>query len=124
MGWFNRGKSKWRGVDFMTLVPERALDHEAGSRAGQIVLLQPRYQGFPFGQLIQPRLKGAKRFIRIPLEDRGSLLWHHMDGQRTVGQLVLLVADHFEDDNDEVPQRVGAYLYYMFENGFIRFVNI
>jgi len=124
MGLFNRGSSKWHGVDFMTLIPVRVLESEDGSRDGQIVVLQPRYPSGLLGRFLQPRLGPGKRFIRIPLEDRGSFLWRHADGKRSVGELAGLFAGEFAEDTREAPQRVATFLYHMLENGFIKFSNL
>jgi hypothetical protein len=124
MAWFRSSKEKWRCVDFMTLVPARAMEFEAGPRDGQVVILQPRYHGFLFGRFLQARVKGPKRFIRIPLEDRGSYLWRNMDGLRTVGELTAMFEREFSEDRQDAPRRVASFVYHMLENGFIRFSNI
>lgn len=108
----------------MTLVPRRAVDQDESSGSDEVVLLLPRFQSGLFGRFLQPRLSPQRKFLRVPLEERGRWLWARMDGVRTIGELVPDFADQFPDDQDQVPMRLGAYLYRMEENGFIEFVGV
>ncbi len=138
-------RNRWAGVDFMTLVPARCarvvdkddgrgrdalrgatsseIDSEVDSEA-DVVLLMPRFQGTLFERWLQPRLRPEKRHIRVPLDARGSFLWRRIDGQCEVHALVTGFVDAFPDDSDQADDRVCQYLYYLEQNGFIRFVNL
>jgi hypothetical protein len=120
---FRKTSRKWRGVDFMGLVPEHACGWERGDRPGQVVVLQPRFHKGVMGRFLQPRLKDNKKYLRIPLEERGSFLWGLMDGRRTVGELTETFRGQFPGEADQVPQRVATYLYQMADNQIIRFTN-
>jgi hypothetical protein len=124
MNLFKRTSRKWRGIDFMGLVPARTCDWVRGEKPGQIVVLQPRFQSGLLGRFLQPRLKESKRFVRIPLEERGSFLWAQMDGKRTVGDLTRAFQEEFENETDQVPERVATFLYQMADNNLIRFNNL
>ena len=121
---FRRNSRKWRGVDFMTLVPRPTCGATAGTSPDKVVVLQPRFSSGILGRFLQPRLKETKKFIRIPLEERGSFLWSRMDGRRTVGDLAVVFGENFPDDGASVPERVATYLYQMSENNLIEFVNL
>ncbi len=123
MNLFKKTSRKWRGVDFMALVPARSCGWAEGAEPGQIVVLQPRFRSGLLGRFVQPRLKDAKKFVRIPLESRGSFLWKLMDGKRTVGDLAMAFATEFPEDGDQIPERVSTYLYQMSQNHFIEFLN-
>ncbi len=116
--------NRFKGIDFMTLVPRRSVDHELDSESKKIVLLLPRFQKGLLGRFIQPRLSPQKEFIRVPLEERGCWLWERINGVRTIGDMVPDFADNFPDDQEQVPIRLGAYLYRMEENGFIEFADL
>ena len=124
MNLFRKTSRKWRGVDFMGLVPEKACGWAPGERPGQVVVLQPRFNSGLLGRLLQPRLKEAKKYLRIPLEERGSLLWNLMDGRRTTGEIADAFRREFPNENDQLPERVATYLYQMADNNLIRFVNL
>jgi hypothetical protein len=119
-----RKKPRWQDVDFMDLVPAKVRDAETDPQTGQVRLLIPRYEAWPFNKLIQPRLGPDKKFIRVPLEERGSHLWRHLDGVRCIGDLVPVFEAKFPEDTADIPQRVSAYLYQMYENRMIDFVNL
>lgn len=108
----------------MQLIPEKACKWEMDSASGQVKVLIPRYGSWPYSFLIQPRLSQEKKFIRIPLEDRGSFLWGLIDGQRSIGDFVASFVEKFPDDKSDAPQRLGAFLYQMHENKFVTFVNL
>jgi hypothetical protein len=120
---FRKTSRKWRGVDFMGLVPEHACGSKSGGEPDQIVILQPRFQKGLLGRFLQPRLKENKKYLRIPLEERGSFLWGQIDGRRTVGQMTEAFRNEFPGEADQVPQRVATYLYQMADNRLIRFTN-
>ena len=124
MNLFRKTSRRWRGVDFMGLVPEKACGWASGARPGQVVVLQPRFKSGLLGRLLQPRLKEAKKYLRIPLEERGSFLWNLMDGQRTAGEMAEAFGREFPEESDQVPERVATYLYQMADNNLIRFANL
>lgn len=120
---FRKSSRKWRGVDFMTLVPEKACEWTQGDVPGQTILLQRRFSTGLLGRFLQPRLKETKKYIRIPLEDRGSFLWGQIDGKRTVRDMAEAFGMEFSDEKDQVPERVATYLFQMADNKLIGFVN-
>ena len=124
MHWFRKSSRRWRGVDFMGLVPVQACGWENGVTPGLVVILQPRFPSGLMARILQPRLRESKKFIRIPLEERGSFIWRQIDGKRTVGELTESFRRSFQEEEHEVPQRVATYLYQMAENNFIEFSNL
>lgn len=129
------GASAWDGVDYLDLVPVRCVAFEerpaAGDAAGQVVLLVPRYRDPFWGRVLQPRLGPAKRFVRVPLEARGSALWRGMDGRATVRDLLPAAAaaapaddqggagDEGIDADADLARRVCLYLQALVDNGFV-----
>ena len=75
------------------------------------------------GRFLQPRLKEGKKYLHIPLEERGAFLWRGIDGERTVGDLAVSFRQSFPDEEDQVPERVATYLYQMLENDLLEFVE-
>lgn len=108
----------------MALVPRKTCGAVPGDSADKVVVLLPRFASGVLGRFLQPRLKETKKFIRIPLEERGSFLWMNMDGRRTVGDLAAAFGENFPGEEESVPERVATYLYQMSENNLIDFVNL
>ena len=65
----------------------------------------------------------TKKFIRIPLEERGSFLWGLIDGKMTTLKMAEAFLHEFPAEDNQVPERVATYLYQMVDNGLIGFVN-
>lgn len=73
---------------------------------GRMVLERPKA-----GPLRRPlmRLLRLPTTLRVTLDPLGSEVWRHIDGTRTVGQiLVALEQDH--PDEGDLPRRLGTYL--------------
>ena len=118
----------WDGVDYLDLVPRPLVQAEipaeepgsgAAADAGRVVLLVPRYRDALWGRLVQPRLGPAKRYVRVPLEARGSAMWRAMDGRRPVRDLLEVVAAHESGEAGDLPTRVCLYVQSLADNGFI-----
>jgi len=118
-----RQGSSWRDVDYMTLVPVQRMDAAVDPASGEVAILMPRYTDPVLGRFLQPRLSAEKRYIRVPLEERGAFLWRLFDGERTVADLVRAFRTAFPDDNEDAPTRVALYLHAMYDNSFINYVN-
>ena len=123
MGWSWRRDNSLDGVDLMQVVPAARVGHTAGDD-GRITLLVPRFRTGLAARLLQPRLPEERRYIQVALEARGSALWPLMDGQRRVADMLESFQESFPDDTDEVARRVGQWFYAMYNNGFVRFVNV
>ena len=121
---FWRRRSRWADVDYLDLVLVPRCEAEIDPATGRVVVLKPRFAD-PLGRrLIQPRLGAGRRFLKVPLEERGSVLWRHCDGQRTVGDLVAVFAAAFPHDTDDAPKRISLYLHAMYENDLISYTNL
>jgi len=111
-------RSRWRNVNFLDLVPRRRVAHEEDEE-GRIVLLQPRYTDPVLGRWLQPRLRPDKRWIRVPLDSRGTWLWRHIDGARTVGELAAGFQAAFPEDQRDIPLRVSQYVGVLHQHGWV-----
>ena len=123
-GFGSAKKNQWQDVNYMDLVPAHHRDWQEDPQSDRVLVLMPRYTDPILGRLLQPRLSLAKRFIKIPLEGRGSFLWRLVDGKRAVSELVLAFEAQYPDDSDDVPTRVSLYLHAMYDNKFIKYLNI
>jgi hypothetical protein len=124
------GGSKWDDVDYLDLVPTRRVAFEERPDGGedadgmqvdlpQVVLLVPRYRDAVWGRILQPRLGPGKRFVRVPLEARGSALWRGMDGKATVRDLLTVAESAAPGDGEDLARRVCLYLQALVDNGFV-----
>jgi hypothetical protein len=92
----------------------RAVDNE------RLELLVPRFRSGLLGRWLQPRLRAERSHIRISLEERGSWVWLHCDGERTVSDLASGFREAFPADAERSEERVGAFVLQMARNGFVQ----
>ena len=59
------------------------------------------------------------RVSHIDLDAMGSFIFQQIDGQRTVGQLALLVKDRFGQEAEPLYDRLVKYMQILRNNGFI-----
>lgn len=81
------------------------------------VLILPRFREAWMQRWLLP--KSLSPYVRMPLEEHGTAVWRLVDGQRTVREIIELLAPHFEGDTT-YPSRVAAYLMRLQKDGLIR----
>lgn len=121
MALFGR-KSRWAGVDVLQLVPQRKVQWR--QEADRVQLMVPRFREPMIGPWLQRIIPEHKKFIRVPLEHRGSFLWLNMDGRRTVKDLTDILVKSGGDDSDQIYERVSMYVMNLYQNRFIEFLNM
>ena len=66
--------------------------------------------------------KGMSPDIHVRLEEHGSAVWNLIDGQRTVQEIISLLAEHFHPDEDYA-SRVTTYVMQLQKDGFIKLLS-
>ncbi len=123
MSWLHKRHSRWEGVDFLALKLKRCVDHEKDTENGQVVLLVPRFRTGLLARWLQPRLQPARAHIRVKLDERGSWIWRQCDEGRTVAEIATGFVASFPQERDQIEHRICQFIYYLQENGFIRFTT-
>lgn len=123
MNFFSRRKIL-KQANFLDLTPVRMIGEEPvdGKR---INLLMPRFKNRYTSAMFQPRSKD--HFIRIKLDEFGSMTWMLIDGQTTVGGIAeQLNQAHPEtlQPADETPLRVTNFLAMLYQQRYISFLEI
>ncbi len=120
---FGKRKASLKGRDFLDLVPALACGWSADDDTAPVVALLPRFRDPVLGRLLQPRLPEARRWVKVRLDARGSLLWRAVDGRRPVRDLVPLYTAAYPDDQAEAAERVCRWVYAGYESGLLHFMN-
>ena len=115
--------SRWHDIDYLDLVLTPAVGDEPGADPRRIQLLAPRFGGLLFGRQLQRLLRGERRWVRVPLDERGTWLWRRLDGRTPVRDLLEDFAAAFPEETVDTAERVCFYLEALVQHGFLRRVN-
>ena len=85
-----------------------------------IVLALPRFRREWMQRWLLP--KGMSAYTRVQLEEHGTAVWQLIDGRRTVGEIISLLAPHFHGEAG-YETRVTTYLMRMQRDGIIRLMS-
>jgi hypothetical protein len=96
-------------------IPQRAVDHEV-TEVGIVKLLVPRFR-VPWMRWLQKRLVRSP-FLKVSLDEVGSIAWLHMDGKTTVAQVGKVMEDNFGDRVRPVEERLGLFFGSLMRNKF------
>lgn len=80
------------------------------------VLILPRFRKAWMQRWLLP--KSLSSHVRIQLEEHGTAVWRLIDGQRTVQEIIELLASHFGGD-ESYPSRVATYFMQLQKDGLI-----
>lgn len=83
-----------------------------------VVLAYPRFKSKWARKLFLP--KSMSTHVRVRLEAHGTAVWDLIDGQRTIGQIIELLAEHFAGEEDH-PHRVSTYIEQLHKDGFVKY---
>ncbi|MBN1541264.1 PqqD family protein [candidate division KSB1 bacterium] len=83
----------------------------------RIALVTPRVQNPVLRKLFKPLLKNPD--FRIFLDEYGSWIWQHIDGDKTVSQLGELMEQQFGEAIQPVYDRLGLYINQLARHRFI-----
>lgn len=103
--------------NLLDLVPERLLASERRAD-GRTTVLEPRFSG-RLGRWLQPRL--SRPFVRIHLDDVGTVIWDACDGATQVRAIAAQLAERFGDDFDPQCDRLATFLQSLERRGYIRY---
>ena len=112
------GKAKKNYLDF---VPDRVPDHEWSlSETGQVTIHMVHRGFYPW---IAQTFFHRPRISHIDLDEQGGFVWQQIDGQRTVGQIALLVRQQFGEEAEPLYDRLVEYMKILYNNRFIYYRN-
>lgn len=95
-------------------------EHITTEKEGELsVIAFPRFRSRFMQKYFVPKNKSP--FIRIRLEEHGTAVWNLIDGKRTVREIVVALADHFNNE-ENYELRITTYLGSMQRNGFVKYL--
>lgn len=100
-------------LDYVPFVdPRNTWDEKDGK-----VTINMVHRGFYAG--IAQKVFHTPRVSHIDLDKYGSFLWLHIDGKRTVGELALIMKEHFGEAADPLYDRLVKYMQILRNNKFV-----
>jgi hypothetical protein len=81
------------------------------------VIAFPRFRSKFMRKYFVPKNKSA--VIRIRLEKHGTAVWNLIDGNRTVLEIVNILAEHFDNEKN-YEYRITTYISQLHRQGFIK----
>jgi hypothetical protein len=104
-------------LNLLDLKPVRLVESER-TDDDRVVLLKPKFAWAPLRKLLQPRLKRPN--YKIQLDEIGTFVWDHLDGETTVGALADAAVAHFGEKIEPVHGRLRTFLMQMERGGLIK----
>ncbi len=104
-------------VNLLDLKPVRLVESER-TDDDRVVLLKPKFSWGPLKKLLQPRLK--RPYYKIHLDEIGTFVWDHIDGETTVGAMADAALAHFGERIEPVHGRLRTFLMQMERGALIK----
>ena len=123
MNFFERRKIL-KKANYLDLTPLRQMEFET-REDGKVDILLPRFRHPILKRTLQPHWK--QEFIRIHLDEMGSVIWLQVDGVINVNELCRHIqAAHPEKLNppEETEKRVTQFLSLLYQQRYITFREI
>lgn len=103
-------------VNLLDAIPVRC-GHITTEWEGECAVITfPRFKYDWTRRLLLP--KSMSPDIHVRLEEHGTAVWNLIDGQRTVQEIITLLAEHFSSD-ENYSARVTTYISQLQKDGFI-----
>ncbi len=103
-------------INLLDLIPVRNIKWEK-KEDGLIVLLKPKFEHALLKKYVLPRLK--KPYFKIKLDNVGSFIWEHCDGNIQVKELAKSLEDKFGKEVEPLYERLTLFLQSLEKNHFI-----
>ena len=104
-------------LDYVPVISEKNTWSEENGTVTVHMVLRGVYAAIAQKVFHRPRVS------HIALDDTGSFIYPLIDGQRTVGELALLVKERFGDAAEPLYERFVKYMQILRNNGFIYFAG-
>ncbi len=108
-----------KNSNLLELIPVPLINYEK-TTDNRIVLLVKR---FPFKFLSQ--LFKKSEYIRITLDEKGSVFWNLIDGKKTIAQICKEISFYKIFDNEEMlEERLSAFALILYRQKAIDFITL
>jgi len=113
--------NKVQTVNLLELKPSRNLKWETGEK-NEVILFVPKFKNNFLVKYVMPNIK--KPYFHIKLDDHGSFIWHHCDGNTTVGEISDKMKEKFGENFDPTYDRIGTFVNQLIRDKFLILDNV
>ena len=113
---FFHNKTNLKGVNYLDITPFTINEFEEEN--GIVTILIKKFKS-KLMQAFLPRHR--TNFIKIHLDETGSLVWMNIDGKKNVAEIIQAITIIKGDDLPDAEQRVIKFLTQLFQQKFIGF---
>jgi hypothetical protein len=103
------------------LIPVPLFRHEE-NETGAIILCVPKFKNQTFGKLFLS--KKASPDFKIDLDETGSRVYKHINGERTFAEICALVEEDGKQPIEQLKERSLQFIMQLFQHQYITFKNI
>jgi hypothetical protein len=114
-------KKQKEPLNFLKMIPEKCYEWEKNAY-GLAVILKPKFSFPLLRKHLVPRLKHP--YFKISLDEKGSFLWEHIDGYRTIEELSQMFKARFGDKAEPLFERLRLFFQQLEHNCFIRYSQL
>ncbi|OQX83365.1 hypothetical protein B6D60_10595 [candidate division KSB1 bacterium 4484_87] len=107
-------------VNLLDLIPQKKLESRE-NEDGTITILKPKYQNKFMKKYVLPRMK--KPHFNVNLDEYGSFVWKHIDGDKTVEDIGKDLQKNFSEKIEPVYERLSVFIHSLVRYKFIEFKN-
>jgi hypothetical protein len=105
------------------MVPRVLVPSELSPVGDTVQILRPRHpEHRRLHRWLARHVFTRSRYLRFPLDRRGSRIWCLIDNRRTVDELVGEYLRYYPDDHRQVELRICRFLESLADHGFIEIV--
>jgi len=87
-----------------------------------VTVITPKFRNKLLQKFILPKMKN--KHFKIELDKFGSFIWLNINGKNSAADIINISSQHFGDEINPADERVGIFLYQLFENKLISFSEV
>ncbi len=112
---------KKKKQNYLEFIPERNFQWHVSPETNKVIIERPKFDNALLKKFIVPFFE--KPIFEIKLDDFGSYVWQHMDGNKNIFEISNILKEKFGEKVDPVYDRVCRYIKHLRQQRMISFKN-
>ena len=115
----SRKSNKNKELNLLEIKPVRNYQFEVEGE--RVIVFVPKFKNRFLVKWLVPRLKRPNFLVK--LDEHGSFIWNHCDGNSTVGQISDKMKNKFGENFDPTYERIGKFVSQLMRDKFLIIEN-